>query len=87
MGEKTQRQSDAARAEVDHPRNSSTAEVKDPFLEFLKSVEIDDEPVTDEDRAAIEAGWNAYLLGHTVTLEEFLERLSLEDDSTPTEVP
>lgn len=72
MGEKTQERSDAVRTKANHP---STLEVKDPFLEFLESVEIDDEPVTEEDRAAIQEGWNEYLLGHTVTLEEFLERL------------
>jgi hypothetical protein len=47
---------------------------------------IDDEPLTDEDRAAIEAGSADYRGGRTVTLEELLERGSSEDEVSSSEV-
>lgn len=40
----------------------------------LADAPIDDEPLTDEDRAAIEAGWEDYRQGQTNTLDELLER-------------
>lgn len=47
----------------------------------LADAPIDDEPLTDEDRAAIEAGWEDYRQGRTITLEELLQRRDREDET------
>jgi hypothetical protein len=40
----------------------------------LASATIDDEPFTEEDRTASDAGWDDYLRGESSPLEDFLGR-------------
>lgn len=47
----------------------------DPFLAALDAVPSDDEPLTPEDEAAAEAGWQEYLRGESSSLEEVRQRL------------
>lgn len=42
------------------------ASVKDPMLAALEAAPYDDEPYTDDDRAASEEGWAAYERGEGV---------------------
>ncbi len=53
--------------------SESTSE--DPFLAALEAAELDDEPLTDEDIAAMEEGEAAFRRGEYVTLEELRNRL------------
>lgn len=50
------------------------AVTKDPFLAALEAAEWDDEPYTDEERAAVEEGHAAYRRGDYITLENILHR-------------
>lgn len=50
---------------------------QDPFLEALATAEPDDEPLSEEDRAAAQEGWKAYLRGESISWEEV--RRSLDD--------
>jgi hypothetical protein len=52
----------------------------------MAEAEYDDEPYTDEQRAAEQAGWEEHRRGETVPWEEFRREL-LEEGSTPTPVP
>jgi hypothetical protein len=56
----------------------------DPFLEALAEAEYDDEPYTDEQRAAAQAGWEAYQRGEIVSWEEFRRELLDEDEAATT---
>jgi hypothetical protein len=53
----------------------------DALLAALAAAEIDDEPFTDEDRKAADAGWRAYLAGDSSPLAEVRRRLSAEDEA------
>ena len=50
-------------------------EQDDPFLAALQSAPIDDEPFTDEDCAAAEAGWSEYRRGEASPLEDVRRRI------------
>jgi hypothetical protein len=52
----------------------------------LATAPIDDEPLTDDDRAALEAGWDDYRHGRTVTLQELLDRQRDENGAASSEV-
>lgn len=61
---------------------ATEAEVStDPFLAALAEAELDDEPYTDEERAAVEAGWEEYQRGETISLEAFRRELFAEPDA------
>ena len=60
----------------------SKAVVEDPLLEALLAVELDDEPYTDEERAAARAGWAAYVRGESTAWEE-VRRSLLDENDTP----
>jgi hypothetical protein len=47
----------------------------DPVLRSLLFAPPDDEPVTDEERAAIDEGWRAYHEGRVVSADELRNRL------------
>lgn len=53
----------------------------DPFLAALEVAPIHDEPVTDEGRAAIEAGGRECFAGRTNSLEELLRRCACDDET------
>ena len=57
----------------------------DPFLAALKAAEWDDEPLTDEDIAAIEEGKEQIRRGKYITLEELRRQILGEDASLPAE--
>ena len=46
------------------------ADTDDPVLRALWEAPIDDEPLSDEDRASLAAGWEDIKAGRIVTLEE-----------------
>jgi hypothetical protein len=50
---------------------------EDPVLRALREAPIDDEPVTDEEQAAIEEGLDALELGDVISDEELRRRLGL----------
>jgi hypothetical protein len=54
------------------------ANAGEAFLAALESAELDDEPYTEEDRAAAHAGWEAYLRGESRPWDEV--RRSLFDE-------
>jgi hypothetical protein len=68
------------RANQERPLRSAGIDTPEPpsFVERLEAAltdaPIDDEPLTEEDLAAIEAGWEDYRQGRTITLEELLQR-------------
>lgn len=64
-------------------RQYAPTSIADPFECALASARIDDEPYTDEQRAYANAGWNDYLRGDTVSLEEATRLISGELDQTP----
>ncbi|MGH2852821.1 MAG: hypothetical protein ACRDLF_01330 [Solirubrobacteraceae bacterium] len=43
---------------------------KDPMVAALEAIPFDDEPYTDEDRAASDEGWAAYQRGEAVGIAE-----------------
>lgn len=45
-------------------------EEHDPVLAMLVAAPVDDEPVTDDDRRHIAAGWQAYRAGRVVSSED-----------------
>jgi hypothetical protein len=47
----------------------------DPFLAALDAAPTDDEPLTPEDEAAAETGWQEYLRGESSPLDEVRQRL------------
>lgn len=49
----------------------------DPVQWSLEHAPIDDEPLTDEERAAIDEGWAAAARGDVLTDEEMARRLGL----------
>ena len=53
---------------------------QDPFLAALDAAEWDDEPYTNEDRAASRQGWEEYLRGETVPWEAVRRELLADDD-------
>jgi hypothetical protein len=59
----------------------------DPFLAALAEAEYDDEPYTDEQRAAAQAGWEEYQRGETVSWEEFRRELREEEDTSKVSAP
>jgi len=54
----------------------------DPFLAALEDAEFDDEPYTDQEKAAVEAGWEEYQCGETIPWEEFRRELREEDEAS-----
>ena len=66
------------------PRDTAPA-VEDPVLGALEAAEWDDEPYTDEDRAAVEEGRAAYRRGEFDSLENVWRRLLGEDPPTSSE--
>jgi hypothetical protein len=62
--------------------DSEQAPAVDPFLAALEPAEEDDEPSTDEERAAARAGWVEYLRGETVPWK-VVRRELLERESAP----
>lgn len=50
-------------------------QTEDPFLAALDAAPPDDEPLTLEDEAAADAGWQEYLRGESSSLEEVRQRL------------
>jgi hypothetical protein len=55
----------------------------DPFLAALAEAEFDDEPYTDEHRAAAQAGRLAFTRGEFATLDDVWRELVEEDGSSP----
>jgi hypothetical protein len=49
----------------------------DPLLASLANAPYDDEPETDEERAAVEEGWEAYRRGDWVSAEDVRRELGL----------
>ena len=52
---------------------------KDPFLAALEAAEWDDEPLTDEDIAAMAGGESAVCCGDYVSLDELPRRMDREE--------
>ncbi len=67
--------------------NLRTAEgpAEDSFLAALEAAELDDEPLTAEDIAAMEEGEAAFRRGEYVTLEALRSRLLGEDATASSE--
>lgn len=65
----------------DAPRRVPPSSADDPFLAAHEAAEWDDEPYTDEDRAAAEEGWQAYLRGESSPWEEVRRELFGEERS------
>jgi hypothetical protein len=84
MGDTMRKQSGA---EAVQSRDTSPLTVDDPFLELLESVETDDEPLTDEDRAAIRDGWDAYVRGESRSWEDVRRSLFEDDESAVSPAP
>ena len=61
------------------PVVASAVEVE-PFLEALDAAELDDEPFTDDDRAAVQAGSDAYARGESRPWTDVRRLLAVEDD-------
>ena len=74
-------------AEAVQSRDTSPLTVDDPFLKFLESVETDDEPLTDEDRAAIRDGWAAYVRGESRAWEDVRGSLLQDDEFSASPAP
>jgi hypothetical protein len=51
----------------------------DPLLAALAAAELDDEPITDDDRAAVQAGWNAYVRRESRSWDAVRQSLELDD--------
>jgi hypothetical protein len=67
------------------PSFSNVEDVNDdPFLAALAAAELDDEPYTDEQRAAALAGWEACQRGETVPWEEVRSSLLRENEAAKT---
>jgi hypothetical protein len=67
------------------PSSSNVEDVNDdPFLAALAAAEPDDEPYTDEQRAAALAGWEACQRGETVPWEEVRRSLLRENEAAKT---
>ena len=49
----------------------------DPVLLALANAPVDDEPETDEERAAVEEGWKAYRRGEWVSADDVRRELGL----------
>lgn len=49
--------------------------LSDPVLRALEEAPVDDEPVTEEDRAAIAEGWADYHAGRGLSAEEAKRQL------------
>ena len=49
----------------------------DPFIRKLMSAPYDDEPVTEEEEAAVREAWEDYEAGRVQTLDEVKEELEL----------
>lgn len=43
---------------------------KDPVVAAFEAAPVDDEPYTDEDRAAADEGWNAYQRGEAIKVSQ-----------------
>jgi hypothetical protein len=56
--------------------------LEDPLVEALRAAALDDEPFTDEDRAAARAGWDAFQRGESASWEE-VRRALLDEEDTP----
>lgn len=50
---------------------------EDPLLRFLEAAPVDDEPETEEERAAVAAAWEAIRHGEVLTDEELRRELGL----------
>lgn len=66
------------RHHADDRSDNDLPPVGDPLLAALAVAEQDDEPVTDDDRAAAEAGWEAYVRGESSSWDDV--RRSLPDE-------
>jgi hypothetical protein len=65
------------------PSSSNVEDVNDdPFLAALAAAELDDEPYTDEQRAAALAGWEACKRGESVPWED-VRRSLLDETEAP----
>lgn len=60
---------------------------EDPFLAALAAAPVSDEPYTDEERAASEAGWQDYLRGDSMPLEEYLRALADDRETDDGGIP
>ncbi len=52
-------------------------DMNDPLLRALREAPLDDEPVTEEDKRAIEEAREDFANGRTITTEELSRRLGL----------
>ncbi len=66
-----------------HPEQA----VEDPFLTALEAAPWSVEPVTDEERAAFQEGWQEYLRGDSVSLEEYVRSRSRRSEVDPDPAP
>jgi len=75
-----------SRSEPRDSRNPESVDAaSDPLLAALAATELDDEPYTDEERAAAQAGWEAYLRGEVVSWEDV--RRTLLDQIDAAKIP
>ena len=75
------RQEDSSRRRTDVPESDDGA--NDPFLAALAAAEWDDEPYTEEECAAAQAGWEEYLRGEVASWED-VRRALLDDVAAKT---
>lgn len=59
----------------------------DPFLAALEDAEVDDEPHTDEEKAAARAGRDAFARGEFATLDDVWAELVEEDTASTVSAP
>lgn len=77
------RRLDLQQALADEYNRVTDAEIEhDAFLAALAEAEYDDEPYTDEQKAAAQAGREAFARGEFATLEEVWRELVEDDDSS-----
>jgi hypothetical protein len=71
----------------DYARATEAELEGDPFLAALAEAEDDDEPYTDEQLVAAQAGWEEYQRGETVSWEEFRPELREEEGTSTVSAP
>ena len=82
------RRLDLQQALADEYARETDEEVeRDPFLAALAEAEYDDEPYTEEQRAAVQAGREAFARGEFFSLEEVRRDLLGENDLSPVSMP
>ncbi len=52
-----------------------STQIEDPVVRMLLTAPIDEEPLTEEEKAASEANWQAYLRGEGRPFEELAKEL------------